>query len=86
MEVGKTAVVRLQFSETVQRGSGSLSLLEDGAVIATVPMTDAQVAINGSALSFTRSGGYQPGKRYSLVLPAGRCRIWPATPWPRSRR
>ncbi|MCS4294797.1 putative extracellular nuclease [Comamonas sp. BIGb0152] len=71
VEVGKTAVVRLQFSETVQRGSGSLSLLEDGAVIATVPMTDAQVVINGSALSFTRSGGYQPGKRYSLVLPAG---------------
>lgn len=70
VDVGKTAVVRLQFSETVQRGSGSLSLLEDGNLIATVPMTDAQVAIDGSAVRFTRSGGYQPGKRYSLVLPA----------------
>ncbi|GAB2825621.1 hypothetical protein GCM10027276_30680 [Comamonas piscis] len=71
VEVGKTAVVRLQFSETVQRGTGNITLLEDGNLIATVPMTDAQVAIDGSALRFTRTGGYQPGKVYSLVLPAG---------------
>ncbi|QMV75451.1 ExeM/NucH family extracellular endonuclease [Comamonas piscis] len=71
VEVGKTAVVRLQFSETVQRGSGNISLMDGSTVVATVPMTDAQVTIDGSALSFKYSAGYQPGKTYSLVLPAG---------------
>ncbi len=70
VEVGKTAVVRLQFSETVQRGSGNISLMDGSTVVATVPMTDAQVTIDGSALSFKYSAGYKPGKTYSLVLPA----------------
>ena len=72
-ETGVTAnaSIVLTFSETVQAGSGNITITDGGSDVRTIAITDPQVTISGATVTINPTADLNPGTAYDVIIPSG---------------
>ena len=61
----------LTYNETIQAGSGNITLTPMSGTPLTIPVTDAQVGVSGSVVTINPSIDLERSTEYDLTIPAG---------------
>ena len=61
----------LTYNETIQAGSGNITLTPMSGTPLTIPVTDAQVSISGAVVTINPSIDLERSTEYDLTIPAG---------------
>ena len=61
----------LTYNETVQAGSGNITLTPMSGTPLTIAVSSAQVSVSGSVVTINPSADLMPGAQYTLSIPSG---------------
>ncbi len=61
----------LTYNETIQAGSGNITLTPMSGTPLTIPVTDAQVSISGAVVTINPTANLERSTEYTLAIPAG---------------
>ncbi len=68
--VVRTSNLVMNFSENIQKGSGSISIKEGGVVTQTIPVTDASVTVSGATVTINPAD-FTASAAVNVEMPAG---------------